>query len=51
MKLMLKNILRMRGAWVAQLVKRPTLDFGSGHDPWVLGPSPTLSSMPSGESA
>ena len=20
------------GAWVAQLVKRPTLDFGSGHD-------------------
>ena len=22
----------VRGAWVAQSVKRPTLDFGSGHD-------------------
>ena len=22
----------MRGAWVAQLVERPTLDFGSGHE-------------------
>ena len=22
----------MQGAWVAQLVKRLTLDFGSGHD-------------------
>ena len=21
-----------RGAWVVQWVKRPTLDFGSGHD-------------------
>ena len=21
-----------RGAWVAQSIKRPTLDFGSGHD-------------------
>ena len=22
----------VRGAWVSQLVKWPTLDFGSGHD-------------------
>ena len=22
----------IQGAWMAQLVKRPTLDFGSGHD-------------------
>ena len=26
-------------AWMAQLVKHPTLDFGSGHDPRVLGSS------------
>ena len=28
------------GAWVAQSVKRPTLDFGSGHDLMVpeIGP-------------
>ena len=25
--------------WVVQLVKRPTLDFGSGHDLTVVGPS------------
>ena len=25
------------GAWVAQLVKHPTLDFGSGHDLIVHG--------------
>ena len=24
--------LILRGAWEAQSVKRPTLDFGSGHD-------------------
>ena len=24
--------LQLQGAWVAQLVKRPTLDFRSGHD-------------------
>ena len=23
---------KFRGAWVVQSVKRPTLDFGSGHD-------------------
>ena len=31
------------GAWVAQLVKQSTLDFGSGHDLRVLGSSSTLS--------
>ena len=30
-----------RGAWVAQWVKHPTLDFSSGHDPRVM----RLSSM------
>ena len=24
--------VKIRGAWVAQLVKRPTLDLSSGHD-------------------
>ena len=28
---LLQNLLRW-GAWVAPSVKRPTLDFGSGHD-------------------
>lgn len=34
--------IKYRGAWVAQSVKRQTLDYGSGHDltvrefePWV----------------
>ena len=27
------------GHQVAQLVEHPTLDFGSGHDPGVVGPS------------
>ena len=30
----------IRGAWVAQLVKRPTLDFNSGHDLTVSGLEP-----------
>ena len=29
--------LKYRGAWVAQSVKRCTLDFGQGHDPRVVG--------------
>ena len=29
-----------RGAWVAQSVKRPTLDFSSGHDLTVRGFEP-----------
>ena len=28
------------GAWVAQSVEHLTLDFGSGHDPEVVGSSP-----------
>ena len=30
------------GAWVAQLVKRPTLDFGSGHDLMIPEIEPLL---------
>ena len=29
-----------RGVWVAQSVKRPTLDFGSGHDLTVCESEP-----------
>ena len=39
------------GVWVAQLVKRPTTDFSSGHDPRVMGPSATLDSVLSVEPA
>ena len=30
-----------QGAWVAQLVERPTLGFGAGHGLGVGGSSPT----------
>lgn len=33
------------GAWVAQLVKRPTLDFSSGLDLKVMSSSPALGSI------
>ena len=35
------------GAWVAQSVRRPTLDFGSGHDLTVRGfePEPAWDSL------
>ena len=33
------------GAWVAQSVKCPTLDFGSGHDLTVMGSSPMSGSV------
>ena len=39
------------GAWVAQLVERPNLHFGSGHDLRVMGSSPVSSSMLSMETA
>ena len=39
-----------RGAWVAQLVKQPTLDFGSGRDLTVLRVSPPLGSKPTAHS-
>ena len=39
------------GAWVAQLVKHLTLDFGSGHDLMVVGWSPALGSVLCRESA
>ena len=37
-----------RGAWVAQLVKGPTLGFGSGHDFRAMRPTlgPTLGMEP-----
>ena len=30
------KVKKFRGAWVAQLVKHLTLDFGSGHDLGVM---------------
>jgi len=41
----------LRGAWVAQLVERRTLDFGSGRGLGVVGSGPALGSVLSGESA
>ena len=35
----------LRGAWVAQSVEHLTLNFGSGHDRWVVGESPKAGSM------
>ena len=34
--------LKGQGAWVAQSVKRPTLDFSSGHDLTVRGIEPNV---------
>ena len=42
---------RVWGAWVAQLVKHPILDFSSGHDLRVLGSNPISGSMLSTECA
>ena len=39
-----------RGTWVPHLVEHLTLDFGSGRDVRVLGPSPTLGPVLSEES-
>ena len=41
MQLLYFNIY-FRGAWVAQSVEWPTLDFGSGHDLTVRGFEPCL---------
>lgn len=41
----------MLGAWVAQSIEHLTLDFVLGHDLGVVGSSPPLGSMLSGESA
>jgi len=49
-KVTLKD-LRSWGAWVAQLVKHPTLDFSSVHDLRVVRSSPVSSSMRHMESA
>ena len=45
------KITKLWGAWVAQLVKCPTLDFGSGHDLRVMELSHELGSALSMESA
>ena len=34
------RLIPSQGVWAAQLVERPTLDFGSRRDPRVLGSSP-----------
>ena len=39
------------GASVALSLRRPTLDFGSGHDVWVVRLSPALGSELSAEPA
>ena len=35
-------IKELRGAWVTQSVEHPTLDFGMGHDPRVVGFKPSI---------
>lgn len=45
-----KDIKSIQGIWVAQLVKGPTLCFGSGHDLTAMGSSPTSGSTLSMES-
>ena len=47
----LKTALILRGAWGAQSVEWPTLDFSSGHDLKVARLSPGPGFMLSGESA
>ena len=39
------------GTWVAQLIEHLALDFGSGHDPRVVGSSPVSGSALSVELA
>ena len=45
-----KNLEPFGGVWVAQLVKHWTLDFGSHHDPRMVGSSPKPSSALNAES-
>ena len=50
----LVSLLRLLGSGVpgvAQAVKRPTVDFGSGHELMVVGSSPTSASVLSVEPA
>lgn len=42
--------LQLEGAWVMQLMKHPTLDFGSGSDLMVVRSSPAPGSTHSMES-
>ena len=38
-------MVHLQGAWVAQSVECLILDFGSGHDPRIVGSSPDLGSV------
>ena len=46
-----QKYLGLRGIWVAQLVEHLIPDFGSGHDPRVVGWSSSLGSRLDMESA
>ena len=48
---LVRSKVRIRGAWVAQSVKGPALDFGTGHDPKFMGLSPASGSTLSMEPA
>ena len=39
------GIILTRGTWMAQSIKHPTLDFGSGHDPRDVRSSPMSGSV------
>ena len=51
LQFVIKEVSQVRGAWMAQSVAGSTLDFGSGHDPGVVGSSPALGSAVSVEPA
>ena len=38
--LSLIKLAHVEGAWVVRAAERPTLDFGSGHDPWSEDQAP-----------
>ena len=48
---MFRNTKTSKDTWVAQLVERLTLDFGSGHGSRVMGSSPESGSVLSVEPA
>lgn len=40
------KIMQHWGSWVIWSAEHPTLDFGSGHNIWVMGSSPRSGSIP-----
>ena len=42
---LIKEPDNLRGTWMAQLVKHLTLDFGSGHNFWVVRSNAMSGSM------